>query len=133
MLTNAPSQPRNPSRKMASSAKEPSRTETLSSARRSVARREAGLRLRNWTEYFLSETRARIMGMPWAPVPPITKILETVSDGMVSGRRSPRSQTLDDGGVGHAAALTHGLQRVPAAALLQGVDHGGHDASAAGA
>src|ERR1700722_11832934 len=28
------------------------------------------------------------------------------------------SQTLDDGGVGHAAALAHGLQRVPAAALL---------------
>jgi hypothetical protein len=42
------------------------------------------------------------------------------------------TQTLDDGGVGHAAAPTHRLQRVPAAALLESVDHGGHNASAAG-
>src|SRR5271156_6829030 len=56
MLINAPSQPRNPSRRMASSANEPSRMETLSSARRSIARREVESRLRNRTEYFLSAT-----------------------------------------------------------------------------
>src|SRR5689334_22428676 len=78
MLTNAPSQPRNPSRRMASSANEPSRAETLSSASRSLARLEAGSRVRNRTEYFLSATRARMMGMPWAPVPPMTNILEVV-------------------------------------------------------
>src|SRR3984885_2368674 len=105
MLTNAPSQPRNPSRKMASSAKEPSRTETLSIASRSAARREAGSRLRNRTEYFSSETRARMMGMPWAPVPPMTKILEMASDDIVNVSFHRASQTLDDGGVGHAAAL----------------------------
>jgi hypothetical protein len=42
-------------------------------------------------------------------------------------------QSLDDGGVGHAAALTHRLQRVSAAALFQSVDKRRHDASAAGA
>jgi len=39
-------------------------------------------------------------------------------------RWSPRRRLavpLDDRGVGHAAALTHRLQRVPAAALVQGV------------
>src|ERR1700729_935549 len=132
MLTNAPSQPRNPSRKMASSAKEPSRTETLSSARRSVARRDAGSRLRNRTEYFLSETRARMMGMPWAPVPPMTKTLEVVSDDIVTVSVHRASQTLNDRGVGHAAALTHRLQPVPTAALLERVDQRGHNASAAG-
>jgi hypothetical protein len=29
------------------------------------------------------------MGMPWAPVPPMTKILVTVSDDIVTGLRSP--------------------------------------------
>src|SRR5271163_5202442 len=123
MLINAPSQPRNPSRRMASSANEPSRMETLSRARRDLARGEVESRLRTRTEYFLSETRARMMGMPWAPVPPMTKILEMVSDDIVKGLRSPASQTLDDGGVGHAAALTHRLQRVASAALLKGIDH----------
>jgi hypothetical protein len=61
---------------MASSAKEPSRQKTLSSARRALARGEVASRLRNRTEYFLSATRVLTMGMPWAPVPPMTKILE---------------------------------------------------------
>ena len=48
-------------------------------------------------------------------------------------RRSRLTQTLDDRGVGHAAALAHRLQPVPPATLLEGVDQCGHDASAAGA
>src|SRR3977135_3878765 len=126
MLTNAPSAPRNPSRRTASSANEPSRMETSPNARSSLARREAGSRLRTRTEYFLSATRARTIGMPWAPVPPMTKILEVVCEVMTS-------HPLDDGGVGHAAALAHRLQTIPPAALLQGVDQRGHDAGAAGA
>jgi hypothetical protein len=43
-----------------------------------VARGEAGSRVRNRTEYFWSATSARMMGMPCAPVPPMTKILEVV-------------------------------------------------------
>jgi hypothetical protein len=43
------------------------------------------------------------------------------------------AEPLDNGGVGHAAALAHRLQRVPTAALLQGIDQCGHDASDAGA
>ena len=42
-------------------------------------------------------------------------------------------EAFDDGGVGHAAALTHRLQPVAAAALLQRVDHRRHDSCAAGA
>jgi hypothetical protein len=61
---------------MASSAKEPSRKETLSSSRRALARGEVESRLRTRTAYFLSATRALTIGMPWAPVPPMTKILE---------------------------------------------------------
>src|SRR3977135_636709 len=111
MLTNAPSQPRNPSRRTASSANVPSRMETLPSARSSLARGEAGSRLRTRTEYFLSATRAWITGMPWAPVPPITKIFDVLCEDM--------SDTLDDGGVCHTAALTHRLQPVAGAALLE--------------
>jgi hypothetical protein len=43
------------------------------------------------------------------------------------------AQPLDDGCVRHAAALTHRLQAVPAAALFKGVDQGGHDAGTASA
>jgi hypothetical protein len=43
----------------------------------------------------------------------------------------PSAQPLDDGGVGHATALAHGLQSVPTAALLQGVDWCRHDAGTA--
>ena len=42
-------------------------------------------------------------------------------------------EPLDDGGVGHATRFAHRLQRVAAAALLQRVDHRGHDPHAAGA
>src|ERR1700739_3337239 len=102
MLMKAPSQPRNPSRRIASSANEPFRTETLSSASNSLARREAGSRLRNRTEYFLSATRARTTGMPWAPGPPMTKIREGLWEDIVVGFLSPPGlQPLDDGGVGH--------------------------------
>ena len=52
---------------------------------------------------------------------------------LVSGLRSRLAQTLDDGGVGHPAALAHGLQTVAAAALLERVDQRGHDPSAASA
>jgi hypothetical protein len=41
------------------------------------------------------------------------------------------AQPLDDSGVGHAAALAHGLQAVPPAPLLQGVDEGRHNAGTA--
>jgi hypothetical protein len=34
---------------------------------------------------------------------------------------------------GHAAALAHGVQPVPSAALFESVEQRGHDASAAGA
>src|SRR5271154_6474087 len=78
MLTNAPSHPRNPSRRTASSANEPSRMETLPSPKRAFARRELGSRLNTLAEYFLSPTRARTIGMPCAPVPPMTKIFEKV-------------------------------------------------------
>src|SRR6516165_7144454 len=134
MLMKAPSQPRNPSRRIASSANEPSRTETLSSASNSLARRETGSRLRNRTEYFLSATRARTTGMPWAPVPPMTKIREVLGEDNVVGFLVLSAlQALDDGGVRHAAGLTHGLQPVPPAALLESVDQRGHDAGPAGA
>src|SRR6516162_4819793 len=134
MLMKAPSQPRNPSRRIASSANEPSRTETLSSASNSLARRETGSRLRNRTEYFLSATRARTTGIPWAPVPPMTKIREVLcEDNVVAFLVLPALQALDDGGVGHAAALAHRLQAVPAAALFERVDQRGHEAGAAGA
>ena len=43
------------------------------------------------------------------------------------------AQALDDGGVGHPAALTHRLQPIPTAALLQSVDQRRRDARAAGA
>ena len=43
------------------------------------------------------------------------------------------AESLDDGGVGHPAALTHRLQPVAAAALLERVDQRRHDAGAAGA
>jgi hypothetical protein len=43
------------------------------------------------------------------------------------------AQTLDDGGVGHPAGLTHGLQTVPPAALLESVHQRGHDAGTTGA
>jgi hypothetical protein len=65
---------------MASSAKEPSRKETLSSSRRALARGEVESRLRTRTAYFLSWTRALTIGMPWAPVPPMTKILDVACE-----------------------------------------------------
>ena len=40
-------------------------------------------------------------------------------------------QAFDDGGVGHAAALTHRLQCEASVPLLEGIDHRGHDASTA--
>jgi len=43
------------------------------------------------------------------------------------------TQPLDDGGVGHAAALAHCLQPVPTPTLLKRIDERGHDASTAGA
>jgi hypothetical protein len=42
------------------------------------------------------------------------------------------AQSLDDGGVGHPAALAHRLQPVPPATLFQGVDERRHDAGTAG-
>ena len=49
------------------------------------------------------------------------------------GSRLMGLQPLDDGGVGHAAGLTHRLQPVAVAALLQRIDQRGHDACTAGA
>lgn len=46
--------------------------------------------------------------------------------------RSRLAESVDVGVVSHPAALAHGLQPVPAVALLEHVDHGCHDASAAG-
>src|SRR5262249_17739782 len=106
ILMYAPSQPRNPSRRMASSAKEPSSTETLSRPSRVVARGEAESRLRNRTEYFLSATRARMMGMPCAPVPPMTKILEVVwEDTAVASNRCRSGLITSSAAVGRGAHL----------------------------
>src|SRR6202021_534918 len=117
MLINAPSPPRNPARRMASSANEPSRMETLSSARRSMARREVESRLRNRTEYFLSATRARTTGMPWAPVPPTTKILEVVREDMgvcfLFCERHRRSMMMSSGHRCPCCVLALGLKRSP--------------------
>src|ERR1700742_2620066 len=117
MLINAPSQPRNPSRRMASSANEPSRMETLSSARRSMARREPESRLRNRTEYFLSATRARTIGMPWAPVPPMTKILEVVREDIgvcfLFCEHHRRSMMVSSGHRCPCRVLALGLKRSP--------------------
>src|SRR5580692_6241880 len=44
-----------------------------------------------------------------------------------------RLEKLEDGGVGLAAALAHGLQAVPGAGRLHVVDQGGHDPGAAAA
>ena len=41
------------------------------------------------------------------------------------------AESLDDRGVGHFAALAHGLQAVATAALVQSVDEFGHDAGTA--
>src|SRR5574341_863251 len=52
------------------------------------------------------------------------------------GKSSPPaelSQPLDDGGIGHAAALAHRLEAVPAATALQLVQQRGHQLGAAGA
>ncbi len=38
------------------------------------------------------------------------------------------AESLDDGGIGHAAAFTHRLQAVPSAALFERVDECCHDA-----
>jgi hypothetical protein len=51
---------------------------------------------------------------------------------MVPPRPRPRLRALDDGGVGHAAALAHRLQREASVTLFERVDHGRHDAGAAG-
>ena len=44
------------------------------------------------------------------------------------GCRNRLAESLDDGGVGHPAALAHRLQAVPAAALLESIHKCGHDA-----
>src|ERR1700738_1440387 len=52
------------------------------------------------------------------------------------GARAPcvgRSEAFDDGGVGHAAALAHRLQPVPAAGPLQLADQGGQQLGAGAA
>ncbi len=47
--------------------------------------------------------------------------------------RGRLAQAFDDGGVGHAAALTHRLQPIPTATLLQCIHECGHDTGTAGA
>src|SRR5690606_11406992 len=47
--------------------------------------------------------------------------------------RSELAEALDDGDVGLAAALAHGLEAVAAAGLLEVVEHRGHQASTGGA
>jgi hypothetical protein len=42
------------------------------------------------------------------------------------------AEPLDNGGVGHAAALAHRLQPVPTAALFKRIHKCGHDAGTAG-
>jgi hypothetical protein len=41
------------------------------------------------------------------------------------------AEPLDDGGVGHPAALAHRLQPIPTAALFERIDECGHDAGTA--
>src|SRR5258708_40325165 len=54
---------------------------------------------------------------------------------MVTVEKSERDrlEAFDQGGVGHAAALAHGLEAVAAAGALKLVDQSGHQAGAAGA
>src|SRR5439155_2469241 len=94
MLTNAPSQLRNPSRRTSSSANEPSTRVTLPSARSALARGDVVSRVRTRTEYFPSATRSRTIGIPWAPVPPMTKTVDMVSSDIAVnslGWSPPRS------------------------------------------
>ena len=43
------------------------------------------------------------------------------------------AEPLDDGGVGHPAALTHRLQPIPTATLFESINECCHDAGTAGA
>src|ERR1700755_668319 len=85
MLTNAPPHFWQPVRRAASFVKVPVRSSTLGSFRRYWAREELGSRVRTRQEYFLSDTRDLITGIPWAPVPPMTKTLEASWDVMAQG------------------------------------------------
>jgi hypothetical protein len=49
------------------------------------------------------------------------------------GGEAALAQTLDDGGVGHPAALAHRLESVTTTALLQRINQCCHDARTAGA
>ena len=49
----------------------------------------------------------------------------------MAGWRSRLAQSLDDGRVGHAAALAHRLQPIATAALFECVNECGHDAGTA--
>ncbi|SHS60226.1 Uncharacterised protein [Mycobacteroides abscessus subsp. abscessus] len=80
ILMKAPSHPRNPSRRMVSSVKVPSRADVLPSSSSALARAPVASRVRNRTEYFPSATSDRVTGMPWAPVAPIMKIFEVACD-----------------------------------------------------
>ena len=70
----------------------------------------------------LSSTIIRVDGLTWVRLLPPSR----------SSRR-PSSEPLDDCGVGHPAALTHRLEPIAAAALLQRVDQRRHDPCTAGA
>jgi hypothetical protein len=59
-----------------SEANVPWMSDTLPRDERDCARGEVVSRVRTRQEYLLSETRALMMGRPWAPVPPMTNILE---------------------------------------------------------
>src|SRR5436853_343435 len=71
-------------------------------------------------------------GPPTPDTPPVTRAVMFFCSCM-DVSPVPGLQAFDDGGVGHAAGLAHGLQAIARAAVLQRVQHGGHQADARGA
>src|SRR5262245_19057028 len=82
---------------------------------------------------------------PSPPLPPPPLAVTHASDDAVSNKSATKlpalrmsplvlrpgsAEALDDGGVGHAAALAHGLQAVPAASALQLVEQRGQQLGA---
>jgi len=57
-------------------------------------------------------------------------VLRAGSDRTTCAVAAEASEPFDDGGVGHAMGLAHGLDAVPAAGRLEVVDEGGQQAGA---
>jgi hypothetical protein len=96
-LMKAPSQPWNPSRRSFSDAKVPVTSSTLPNASSCWARAEEVSLVRTRQVYFLSWTRPRMTGMPCAPVPPTTKILEVLYCDIVTKEVGGKSYQASDG------------------------------------